>query len=479
VTPLWPTDTPTPTPTYSPTPSCADGLEPNQQPGTGEVLIIDQALSGLTIYPLGDVDFFLLWGKGGRFYQVTTTTSDGLDTRIQVFDPTGKLVAENDDYTPGNPASQARFQAPGEGWFAVKVDSRVPTDWSCRGYSITAVDVSPPTPTPTRTPGPPPPSPTSTPQPTSVPGEVMYDEYEPNYDFNTAANMGVGQTLNLNFNPYPAGSNHVDNDFFRVYVKVGERLKVRTTNLAQGLDTNLILYRDNGAVIAGNDDCIPGERYSCIEWEPDYTGLAYVLVGPVGTIPEATSSGARAYSLVVEDIAGQTPTPAPSSSGGAYPWATPTSVYGQPLPWPVTPLPPTPTVSVTGSITPVAPAVALTTPMAPVRVRPLELAPPSPTPKPMQSVTIDLSVYYDENNNRAPDASEGVVGISVRVLNAVDNELLAQAFTDTTGHTSLTLAAPGEVRVSVPYLGYNQAVRPPGKALAIRLVPLRLPSLIP
>jgi hypothetical protein len=67
----------------------------------------------------------------------------------------------------------------------------------------------------------------------------------------------------------------------------------------------------------------------------------------------------------------------------------------------------------------------------------------------------------------------------VRVLNGVDNELLGQAFTDVTGHTSLTVAAPGEVRVSVPYLGYNQAVRPPGKALSIRLVPLRLPSLIP
>jgi hypothetical protein len=117
--------------------------------------------------------------------------------------------------------------------------------------------------------------------------------------------------------------------------------------------------------------------------------------------------------------------------------------------------------------------------MAVVRVRTLELAPPTATPRPFQSLTVDLTIYYDENNNRAPDASEGVAGLSVRLLDSLSNELLGQAFTDTSGHANLTVAAPGEVRVSVPYLGINQAVRPPGKALTIRLVPMRLPSLIP
>jgi hypothetical protein len=363
-----------------------------------------------------------------------------------------------------------RFQAPGEGWFAVEVDSRVPpapatpggpgADWGCRQYIITAIDVSPPTPTPTRTPGPPP---TATPPATAVPAQVMVDGYEPNYDFATAANIGVGQTLNLNFNPYPAGSNAVDNDYFRLYVKVGEKLRIETTNLAPGLDTNLILYRDNGAVIAGNDDCLPGERCSCIEWVPDYTGLAYLLVGPVGTIPEATTAGARAYSLVVTDVAGQTPTPAPG--------ATPILPYGQPLAWPVTP-PPAPAMDISMPVITPSPA-------AEVRVRLLELAPPTSTPRPLQALTLDLTVYYDENDNRSPDASEGVTGLSVRVLDSLDNQLLGQAFTDGNGHANLTVAAPGEVRVSIPYLGYNQAVRPPGKALTIRLTPMRLPSLIP
>jgi len=480
VTPLWPTDTPTPTPTWSATPACVDGLEPNQQPGSGAVLVINQTASNLTLYPVGDVDFFLLWGKAGRFYQVTTATGDGLDTRVRVFDPTGKLVAENDDYTAGNPASQARFQAPGEGWFAVAVDSRVPTDWGCRKYSITAVDVSSPTATPTSTPGPPKPTVTVTPPATTVPGQVMYDAYEPNYDMNTATNAGVGQTLNLNFNPFPAGSGDVDNDWFRIYVKVGERLRIETTGLAQGLDTNLVLYRDNGAVIAGNDDCQPGERYSCIEWSPDYTGLAYILAGPVGTIPEATASGVRAYSLVIEDVAGQTPTPV---AGGASAGAGSSSPYGQRVPWPVTPLPAgyvaTSVAAVATPLSPAStPAPSATAPST-VRVRTLDLAPPSPTPRPLQSVTIDLTVYYDENNNSAPDANEGVVGVSVRILNGLDNTLLGQSFTDGGGHANLTVAAPGDVRVSVPYLGYNQVVRSPGKSLTIRLSPMRLPSLIP
>ena len=488
VTPLWPTDTRTPTPTWSATPTCADSLEPNQQPGSGAVLVINQTVSNLTLYPAGDVDFFLLWGKAGRFYQVTTSTGDGLDTRVRVFDPTGRLIAENDDYTPGNPASQARFQAPGEGWFSVAVDSDVPTDWGCRKYSVTAVDVSSPTATTTSTPGPAKPTATTTPSATTVPGQVMYDAYEPNYDMNTATNAGVGQTLNLNFNPYPAGSGEVDNDWFRLYVKVGERLHVETTGLAQGLDTNLVLYRDNGAVIAGNDDCVPGERYSCIEWSPDYTGLAYIWAGPVGTIPEATASGSRAYSLVIEDVVGQTPSAQPPfgtpAAGSASGGAGSNLPYGQRVPWPVTPLPAgyvatsvaavaTPLSSATGTPAPIATAPST------VRVRMLDLASPSPTPRPLQSVTIDLSVYYDENNNSAPDASEGVVGVSVRILNGLDNTLLGQSFTDGGGHANLTVSAPGDVRVSVPYLGYNQVVRAPGKSLTIRLSPMRLPSLIP
>ena len=35
----------------------------------GPTMVINQSLSGLTLAPVGDVDFFLLWAKAGRFYQ--------------------------------------------------------------------------------------------------------------------------------------------------------------------------------------------------------------------------------------------------------------------------------------------------------------------------------------------------------------------------------------------------------------------------
>ena len=237
-----------------------------------------------------------------------------------------------------------------------------------------------------------------------------------------------------------------------------ERLLIETTELAPGLDTNLILYRGNGQVVTGNDDCAPGERRSCIEWVPDDTGLAYLLVGPVGPVPETTAAEARAYSLVIQAVPDETPTPVLSEAEG--PTSAPAASGGRSSAAP----------------TPVPEA----TPTPVVRVRPLSPSPPTPTLRPLQSLTVNLTIYYDGNDNRAPDASEGVVGVSVRLLDGVNNRLLGQVFTDAYGHVTLTIAAASdEVRVSVPYLGYNQAVRPPGKALAIRLVPLRLPSLIP
>jgi hypothetical protein len=145
------------------------------------------------------------------------------------------------------------------------------------------------------------------------------------------------------------------------------------------------------------------------------------------------------------------------------------TLESQPAPWPVTPVPPSPTL----------PPELTATPTPVVQVRPFSLAPPTATPLPLQSLHLAVTLYYDENNNNAPDASEGVVGVEVRALDSSSNQILAQTFTDGYGHAALTVTATGEVRLSVPYLGYNQSIRPPGKELVMRLTPLRLPSLIP
>jgi len=490
VTALWPTDTPTATPTWASSPDCGDLYEPNDQPGAGPILVNNEAISSLTLFPLGDRDFFRLWGKGGAYYQIATQTSEGVDTRLRIFDPVGALIAENDDHQPGDPASEIRFQAPGEGWFSVVVDSRVPADWGCRQYQISAVTAAPPTasPTPTQKRSEPQRAPTATPRPTDIPAELTPDNYEPNYDFGSAANIGVGQTLSLNFNPFPAGTPGVDNDFFRLYVKVGQELVIETNNLAPGLDTNLILYLENGEAIAGNDDCQPGDLRSCLEWAPDFTGVAYILAGPAGTIPETVSSGARAYILSVKDVVGsnnasdgsagdygQASGSDTSSAGSQRPMGTSASTH----PWKVTPLPPTstPLPSPTPTSTPLPSPTPTATPV--VQVRSIPMGPPTSTPRPPQAIAIELSIYQDQNDNRAQDSDEAVRGVSVRVLDSQSNQLLGYTLTDDYGHASLTVAAPGEVRLSVPFLAYNERVRPPGGDFVIRLTPLRLPSLIP
>jgi hypothetical protein len=454
---IAPTETPSPTATASPTQSCADQFEPNDEPSRGPVLMTNQPLSNLSLTPLGDVDYFQIWVKAGRYYQVDTATVEGIDTRLRLFDGEDNLLAENDDYITGNPASRMRFQAAVEGWLFVAVDSVVPIGWGCRFYNISLTDMSAPTPTPTTTPEPTgTPRPTAVPLPTNTPLPELFDAYEPNYDFATAATIGVNQVVDLNFHLFPPGDPGIDHDFFRLYVKVGQELLIETLELASGLDTNVIMYREDAtSVIAGNDDCGPGEQRSCLTWSPDYTGLAYILVGPVGLMtPAGTSAGALGYKLSVTDLTGQ-------------PTATPAPGYGQPLPWPQNP----PSTQDTPIPEP--------TQEPKLGVRTFSLAPPTPTPLPLQPITVQLTVYYDENDNQAPDINEGVTGINMQILDSLTNRVLGQAFTNHEGHATLFVSATQEIRLTVPYLGYSQAVKPPGGAFEIRIPALHLPSLIP
>ena len=70
-------------------------------------------------------------------------------------------------------------------------------------------------------------------------------------------------------------------------------------------------------------------------------------------------------------------------------------------------------------------------------IRPLTLAPPTPTPLPQFSIAIGLSAYYDQNNNHAPDIDEGIAGISVRILDLRTNRLLTHVFTNEEGYASV------------------------------------------
>jgi hypothetical protein len=477
-TAVWPTSTQTATgtPGATATIDCRESGEPvNNQPGGGAVLVMNQALSEASLTPLGDIDFYSVWGRAGQLYQLTTGSGEGVDTRLRVY-AGDRLLAENDDYKAGSPVSQVVFLAETEGWYAVTVDSAAPMDWGCRRYSIVSVSVAgtptaTPIPTTTATAGP-----AATANATVVPDAIRPDAYEPNYNRDRAANIGVGQTLDLNFNGWPAGDSGVDNDYFRFYVKEADDLTIETTDLAEGLDTNLIIFKEDGSVAAGNDDCIAGERRSCLTWQPGYTGLAWLLAGPVGTIPDAVAAGSRTYRLSILNGKGD----GQESRIGSRAAATPdrAAVYGQPMPWRVTPLAATP-VPVTSSPPGRGGGESGEPTDAGVDVRSFSLALPTATPKPRQPVNIEVTIYYDENDNGAPDVSEGVVGISVRVLDGVSNRLLSQTFTDTQGHAVLSVSTVGEARMSVPYLAYSKSIKPPGGIFQIRLPAVQVPSLIP
>jgi len=115
--------------------------------------------------------------------------------------------------------------------------------------------------------------------------------------------------------------------------------------------------------------------------------------------------------------------------------------------------------------------------MPPISVRAL----PTPTPAgPVQQmVTADLQVYYDANDNGVADPGEGVVGLPARVYDATTGALLAQGFTDVTGHAVFSVPAAGSVRVVVPYLGFEARVPPRGAAIPVLISPRELPKQIP
>jgi len=94
-------------------------------------------------------------------------------------------------------------------------------------------------------------------------------------------------------------------------------------------------------------------------------------------------------------------------------------------------------------------------------------------------ITADLRVYYDANENSAPDPGEGVVGLPARVYDATTEALLAQGFTDETGRAIFTVPATGPIRVVVPYLNFETLVLPSGAAIPVRISPRELPEQIP
>jgi len=78
---------------------------------------------------------------------------------------------------------------------------------------------------------------------------------------------------------------------------------------------------------------------------------------------------------------------------------------------------------------------------------------PTTTPATPRVINASVVVAHDENGNRAVDPSEGVSGISVRVVEVGTNRVLRQAFTDSSGYAEVQVFASGQTRLVIPYFG--------------------------
>ena len=98
-------------------------------------------------------------------------------------------------------------------------------------------------------------------------------------------------------------------------------------------------------------------------------------------------------------------------------------------------------------------------------------------------MSITVVIAYDENGNKAVDPSEGVSGISVRVVEVGTNRVITQAFTDTSGFSQLQIVTSAQSRVVVPYFSkvweLQNSTRGGSKGFTLLLTPGNQPGLIP
>ncbi len=76
---------------------------------------------------------------------------------------------------------------------------------------------------------------------------------------------------------------------------------------------------------------------------------------------------------------------------------------------------------------------------------------PTTTPAPPSVTSINFTVAYDLNSNKAVDPSEGVQGLSVRLITADTNQVIASGLTNSQGFLHLEATGNASLRLIVPY----------------------------
>lgn len=449
------TSTPLPTQTTG-TPIFVDGAEPNNTFGESFTVAAGaSATCRLTLWPPGDLDYFIFSTKAGTFYRVITDQlSPGLDTVLSIYDPSGNKIAENDDVGGiGELDSQVIFQAQVTGNYFARVVNKSPSDPANRTYCVQVTAMDEPTPTPTAT---------------FIPTRTGSDACEPNGQLHLACLFGVNQSQQFNF--VPPFNEGPDNDFYKMWVVPGVTYTCETSELSAVTDTNMIFLDNNGNDFSpplGNNDKAPGDLGSMLTFVSTYTGYLNILVGPVNPVP-LQDAAQFTYTLncisSVEPTATPTLTPAPVAppGGGGVAPVAPT----------ITPFPtPTPIdLSFLQTPTPIVIPV--------VTIQPLPTATVAAGAQDVSNVNV--TVYYDSNFNFMPELNEGIMDVAVALYDNTNGRLLAFGYTNQAGTVRFeSIVSSGAVRVEVPLLNYVQVVGAGESNIAVRVAPLPLPIGIP
>lgn len=441
----------------------ADAQEPNNSFNEAAETAADAAdLCNLTFYPPGDQDYFRWWGKAGITYIVTTSDlAAGLDTVLDVYNSNQSLIASNDDVSAGIFRSEVRFTAGSDGYYYARVTNKTPIDPVNKRYCFGVESSVQPTGTP----------------PPGFPAAA--DDCEFNSTIGTACLIVAGETkASLNF--VPTLGSPQDTDIFKMWVKPGLFYSCETVIPAgSAADTNMIFWDNNGNPFnpwLGNDDKIPGglDFGSRVSYLATYTGWLFVVVGPVN-VPPLDEAPQHEYSLTCLGLESTpTPTPSPTSAftgggggTGTFPTITPQATVAFPTAFPT----PTPIdFSVFFTPTPAPPPV--------VQFQPLPTSTPSGGGT--QSANINVTLYYDTNNNFLPELTEGIVNAAVSLYDNGTGELISFGHTNEVGEVRFTgVNAAGAVRVVVPFLNYSQVVLSANADILVRVAPQPLPIGIP
>lgn len=455
--------TPTPAPTSGTPVTFADSYEPNNTLNTATTLAAGAPRTcSLTLWPAGDEDYFKFVGKQGSAYSVATIIQTaGLDTELFAYNTQGDLIGQNDDVVQGNLSSLVYITANVDGFYYVRVINRDPSNPAGKTYCIEIKEIDPPTPTPSQTP---------------APGADVC-EFNSTTEYACVLEIGADKGFkDMSF--VPVLGSLQDTDYYKVWMRQGTYYTCETF-VNDYADTNMIFLNQNGGDFQpnlGNNDKEPGDYGSRLSLLAPYTGWLYILVGPI-VAPPYEESYLHKYDIhCLAEIS--TPTPTPSAtptfaasgppSGGVVPTAVPTVT---PFTFPTFPATPTPF-----DFSILTPSPSATPPV--INVQPLPTA--TPFGGGQQTVSINVTLYYDSNFNYLPELNEGIRDVAVALYDNASGNLIAFGSTNEAGMVSFTsITAAGAVRVVVPFLNYSQVVLGGSSNILVCVAPQPLPIGIP